>query len=196
MHNNEKVVYAEPIFNENIPKRYVPTDPKYNDQWQWRGGISIEQAWDVTKGEGIKIALIDPGIDVSNPDLSPSMLKTAGYFKNNGTDAVFVNDIAGFPTDDHGTFCSGMALACSDNGKFGCGAANKASFIPIACLQDVVGTQLTLSRSIAYAADPTTEIPDARREDGADIISVSLGPAGVHYTMTSGTGRCNNICHD
>ena len=186
LHNNEKIEYAEPIFNEHIPQRYVPTDPKYNDQWQWRGGLSIEQAWDITKGEGIKIALIDPGIDVSHPELSPSMMKTAAYFKNNGTaEAVFINDIAGFPNGRHGTFCSGMALARSDNGKFGCGAANRASFIPIACLNDTTGTQLSLARSIAYAADPTTEIPNASRDDGADIISVSLGPAGVHFTMTS-----------
>jgi thermitase len=185
LHNNKKIEYAEPIFNEHIPQRYVPADPKYNDQWQWRGGLSIEQAWDITKGEGIKIALIDPGIDVSNPDLSPSMMKTAGYFKNNDmAEAVFVNDTEGFPNDDHGTFCSGMAVARSDNEKFGCGAANRASFIPIACLQDI-GTQLTLARSVAYAADPTTEIPNSSRDDGADIISVSLGPQGRHWTLQS-----------
>lgn len=188
LHNNEKIEYAEPIFNEHIPQRYVPTDPKYNDQWQWRGGLSIEQAWDITKGEDIKIALIDPGIDISNPDLSSSIMNTAAYFKKNGiAEVVFVNDTAGFPMDDHGTFCSGMALARSDNDKFGCGAANRASFIPIACLGggDIVGPQLALARSIAYAADPTNEIPNANRDDGADIISVSLGPAGTHWTMTS-----------
>ena len=66
LHDNEKIEYAEPIFNEHIPERYIPTDPKYSDQWQWKGGLSIEKAWDISKGEGVKIALIDPGIDISN----------------------------------------------------------------------------------------------------------------------------------
>jgi subtilisin family serine protease len=186
LHNNEKIEYAEPIFNEHIPQRYIPTDPKYNDQWQWKGGISIQKAWDNTKGEGIKVAVIDNGIDISNPDLSQSIMSTGGYFKNNGLgETIFVKEITGYPNGDHGTFCSGMAIARSDNSQFGCGAANNASFIPIACLSDQVGSQVTLARSIAYAADPTTEIPDANVDDGADIISCSLGPNGGHWTLTS-----------
>jgi hypothetical protein len=186
LHNNEKIEYAEPILNEHIPQRHIPTDPKYNDQWQWKGGISIQKAWDNTKGEGIKVAVIDNGIDISNPDLSQSMISTGGYFKDNGLgETIFVKEITGYPNGDHGTFCSGMAIARSDNGQFGCGAANNASFIPIACLGDQVGSQVTLARSIAYAADPTTEIPDANVGDGADIISCSLGPNGGHWTLTS-----------
>ena len=38
LHNNEKIEYAEPVFNQHIPQRYIPADPKYNDQWQWKGG--------------------------------------------------------------------------------------------------------------------------------------------------------------
>lgn len=186
LHNNEKIAYAEPIFNEHIPQRYTPTDPKYNDQWQWKGGMSIEKAWDYTKGEGIKVAVIDNGIDISNPDLSQSMVSTGGYFQENGLgNIIFVNEIKGFPNGNHGTFCSGMAIARSENGEFGCGAANNASFIPIACLGDQVGSQATLARSIAYAANPTTEIPDANLDDSADIISCSLGPNGGHWTLTS-----------
>jgi subtilisin family serine protease len=186
LHNNENVIYAEPLFNEHIPGRYKPTDPKFNEQWQWAGGISIQKAWDKTKGEGIKLALIDNGIDVSNPDLSQSMMPTAGYFKDDGIgQTVFVKDTNGFPDGNHGTFCSGMAIAKSDNGKFGCGAANNASFIPIACLGDQVGSQVTLARSIAYAADPTTQVADASMDDGADIISCSLGPNGGHWVLES-----------
>jgi thermitase len=186
LHNNEKIEYAEPVFNQHIPQRYIPADPKYNDQWQWKGGIAIEKAWDNTKGEGIKVAVIDNGIDISNPDLSHSMLTTGGYFKENGLgETIFVKGITGFPKGNHGTFCSGMAIARSDNGQFGCGAANNASFIPIACLGDQVGSQVTLARSIAYAADPTTENSDANKDNGADIISCSLGPNGGHWALTS-----------
>jgi subtilisin family serine protease len=185
LHSNKKIAYAEPILNEHIPQRHIPTDPRYNDQWQWRKGISIEQTWDISRGEGIKIALIDLGFDLSNPDISPAVMKTAGYFKDNNIgDVDFVNDSAVLPKHDHGTFCSGMALARSDNQEFGCGAANRASFIPIVMRGDI-NSQLALARAVAYATDPTTEIPNANKDDGADIISVSLGPAGRRWTLTS-----------
>jgi subtilisin family serine protease len=77
-----------------------------------------------------------------------------------------------------------MALARSDNQEFGCGAANRASFIPIVMRGDI-NSQLALARAVAYATDPTTEIPNANKDDGADIISVSLGPAGRRWTLTS-----------
>ncbi|HET9774192.1 MAG TPA: S8 family serine peptidase [Nitrososphaeraceae archaeon] len=185
-YNNEKIIYAEPIFNEHIAERYIPTDPQYSDQWQWNSGISIQEAWDNTKGEGIKVAVIDNGMDISNTDLSESMISTAGYFKNNGLgETIFVKDINGFPKGNHGTFCSGMAIGRSDNGKFGCGAANRTSFIAIACLNDQIGSQVTLARSIAYAANPTMEIFDADPDEGTDILSCSLGPNGGHWTMES-----------
>ena len=160
-------------------------------------GIGIEKAWDNTKGEGMKVAVIDNGIDISNPDLSHSMLTTGGYFKDNGLgETIFVKGITGFPKGNHGTFCSGMAIARSDNGQFGCGAANNASFIPIACLGDQVGSQVTLARSIAYAADPTTENSDANKDNGADIISCSLGPKWRSLDTDISIGSRFEFCYD
>jgi subtilisin family serine protease len=187
LNNDEKVVYAEPVFNQYIEQRYRPSDPQYAQQWQWMGGIHTEEAWESTKGEGIKVAVIDNGIDVSNPDLSKS-IAYAGYFQNmddTSGEIALSQDLKGFPISNHGTFCSGMAVARADNNSFGCGAAHNASFIPIACLPDQVGAQETLARAVSYSADPTVEVPDANPKDGADIISCSLGPNGGHWTMTS-----------
>ena len=53
-------------------------------------------------------------------------------------------------------------------------------------MNDQVGTQATLARAVAYAADPTREDGRARPEDGADIISCSLGPDTVaDWKLTS-----------
>jgi subtilisin family serine protease len=186
LHNDEKIAYAEPIFNQYVEQRYRPADPHYTQQWQWAGGIGTEEAWDTTKGDGIKVAVIDNGIDISNADLSKSIVY-AGYFENEDTsgDIALSQNLDTFPTDDHGTFCSGMAVASSDNRSFGCGAANMASFIPIACLPDQIGSQETLARAIAYAADPSVENPGANSKDGADVIACSLGPNGGHWVMSS-----------
>ncbi len=190
--------FVEPVLIEAIPGRYTPTDPDFGNQWQHRndgsnGGVAgadihSEQAWDYSRGQGIRLAIIDNGIQVTHPDLSPGIVG-GGYFgpdKSGG--ATFQRwrpKQAGFPNGDHGTFCLGMAGARANNGQGGCGSAPEADLIAIACLNDQVGTQLTLARALAFAANPTTEDPTASEKDGADVISCSLGPNGADWEMTS-----------
>ena len=61
------------------------------------------------------------------------------------------------PDNEHGTFCAGMVGARHNNNVGGCGAAPESELMLVACLTDQVGTQTTLARAVAYAADPSTE---------------------------------------
>jgi thermitase len=79
----------------------------------------------------------------------------------------------------------GMAGARMNNGKGVCGSAPEADLIAIACLKDQVGTQTTLARALAYAADPSGENPALTAADGADVIACSLGPNGADWDLTS-----------
>ena len=54
----------------------------------------------------------------------------------------------------------------------------------VACLGDQVGTQTTLARAVACAADPSTEVVGADPADGADILVSSLGPNGADWDLT------------
>ena len=195
LHENPAFIYAEPQMIEHIPHRFAPTDPDYDQQWFWNndgttGGtlgadIDAEPPWDITRGSGIRIAVIDNGCDVNHPDLEAAIGIGAGYFKDDGADVNFVLGTTDFPNSAHGTQCSGMAIARANNAEGGCGVSNLAVFVPIACLVDQVGTQETLARALAYAADPTTEVNDAQF-DGADVISCSLGPSmSADWDMTS-----------
>lgn len=184
--HNDNFEYAEPVMIHQIENRFRPTDPDYNQQWQWNNssdegtpgaGIHAEAAWDITRGRGVRLALIDNGCDISHPDFKAAIATGAGYFRDDGSgDAHLVTQLTGFPDSNHGTFCAGIMVARANNGIGGCGVANLSDFIPVACLIDQVGTQTTLARSIAYAADPTIEIEGGNRTEGAHIISCSLGP--------------------
>lgn len=204
---NSDFLYAEPQFIEHIPQRFTPTDPSYGQQWHLNNtgqdsgtagaDISAEDAWDMTRGAGVTVAVIDNGFDVTHPDLAAAITATSGFFQTNAMgNAVFVQGLAGYPDPDaaipnsagpgirgHGTFCAGMAAARANNGQGGCGVANQADLTVVACLGDQVGTQATLARAIAYAADPTQEVPAANPDDGADVISCSLGPNGANWNM-------------
>jgi thermitase len=135
----------------------------------------------------VRVAVIDNGMQVGHPDLKAGVV-AGGYFKSDGAGgATFVKLKMGrpFPAGDHGTFCLGMAGARMDNGKGGCGSAPEADLIPVGCLGDQIGTQTTLARAVAYAADPTTEDPAAPAGSGAHVLACSLGPNGADWDLTS-----------
>ncbi|HEY0463032.1 MAG TPA: S8 family serine peptidase, partial [Polyangiaceae bacterium] len=187
--------YAEPQFIEHIPGRALPADPDLGQQWHLRntgqsGGtagadISAEHAWDMTRGAGVRLCLIDNGIDVAHPDLAGSFTASSGFFVMDAMgNTTFTQGIVGFPNGNHGTFCSGLAVARANNAEGGAGVAFEANLTAVACLNDQVGTQVTLARAISYAADPTQEVPGANAADGADVISCSLGPStGADWLM-------------
>lgn len=186
LHEDPAFIFAEPELIEHIPHRFTPTDPDYNQQWHWdndgtTGGtagadVSAEAAWDRTRGAGVRIAIIDNGFDINHPDIAASVGTGAGFFAAAIPSPNLVLGTTNFPDDNHGTECAGMAIARANNNEGGCGIANQATFIPIACLVDQLGTQTTLARAIAYAADPSQEVTNPQFA-GADIISCSLGPA-------------------
>ena len=191
LHDDPRFTFAEPSLTEHIPQRFSPTDPDYMNQWQWRntgqsGGtagadVHAEAAWDVTRGAGVRVAVIDNGFDADHEDLAPGVSAMSGFYTAAGG---FVQGTAGMPDNNHGTFCAGMVGARQNNGHGGCGAAPQSELMLIAALGDQVGTQTTLARAVAYAGNPQTEVPGSSPGDGADIL-VSLGPNGADWDLTT-----------
>ncbi|HEY9286126.1 MAG TPA: S8 family serine peptidase [Pyrinomonadaceae bacterium] len=195
-------LFAEPMLLQAITGRFRPTDPDFGRQWQHsndgsNGGtagadIRAEQAWELTRGRGpdrpVRIAVIDNGMQVRHPDLKAGVV-AGGSFQSGGfgssTFVKYKPGATGFPDEAHGTFCMGMAGARMNNKRGGCGAAPESDLIAVACLDDQVGTQTTLARAVAFAADPTREDSTSTAAAGADVIACSLGPNGADWELTS-----------
>ncbi len=80
---------------------YVPQDPDYRvaaRQWPYQA-TEAEQAWDISKGKGSRVAVIDGGFQLSHPDLQGAFLPNEAV--NYTTDTI---DKGG----DHGTHVSGI----------------------------------------------------------------------------------------
>ncbi|HTU99049.1 MAG TPA: S8 family serine peptidase [Luteitalea sp.] len=194
------VRYAEVDLLEPIGAR--GPDPEQERQWQWHpaardarfasSGVSAIDAWHATKGAGVTIAMIDHGFHLGLSDIAPAVTADAAMFEITPFhDARLVRTRA-LPPGAHGTFCASLAIARADNGVAGCGVAPEASLMPIACLGDSLGSQVTLARAIAYATAPDLEGRDDTDTTGrtpADVIDCSLGP-------DSGPWHLRSVLHD
>lgn len=70
---------------------FLPASPAAADQWRdkqyWLADYGFDEAWAVSQGEGVKVAVIDTGIDPTHPDLAGAV--------TGGTDVSGVGDPAG-----------------------------------------------------------------------------------------------------
>jgi len=173
---NANVEYAEPNYIAHIC--VTPNDPYYSQQWAHQN-MQSEQAWDIETGDpSVAIAIVDTGVDWNHPDLAANIWANPGEIAGNGIDDDgngYIDDIRGWdfvnfdsdPMDDngHGTHCSGIAAAETNNGVGVAGVCWKCSIMPLKGLDEHgSGYHSDLAIGIQYAAD-----------NGADVISMSWG---------------------
>ncbi|MFH9607648.1 S8 family serine peptidase [Streptomyces sp. NPDC017448] len=132
-------------------------------QW-YLGAMQAEDMWKVTVGEGVKVAVIDSGVNSSTPSLRGQVLK--------GVDAT---GAPGDETDDYDGHGTTMAELIAGTGKGGGlkGLAPGAEIIPLRVGLDEFQEKHTrgsddIARAIRAAADSE-----------ARIISMSFGGYGV-----------------
>ena len=135
----------------------VPAVENSNPHWQLQM-MNVPSVWDKTQGEGIKIALLDSGVDATHPDLAGNILAEQGY--NFGDNSTNTADMTG-----HGTAMAGLMVAHCTRADGSCGVAPQAQVIPYKLNSQDQGS--------FYSADLAAAILAAAASD-AQIISMSL----------------------
>jgi thermitase len=168
----------------------IPDDPYYTEQWGLPR-IRAPEAWDLTTGDDLTIAIIDTGVDLDHPDLAGKLWTNAGEIPDNGLDDDengyvddshgwdFVNDDAE-PQDDywHGTHVAGTAAADTDNGQGVAGVSWGARIMPLKVLDaSGEGNYADVASAITYAAD-----------NGARILNLSLGGEDYSAALAEAVG--------
>ena len=170
LYKSNKVVYAQPSFWRIIQ----PYSSFYRDQWGLNntgqlGGIpgidiNAPEAWGLATGNGVKIAVVDEGIDLSHPDLFANLL--TGYDATDGQYGGINGGCKG--NDAHGTACAGIVAAI--NNDIGItGIAYNSNIIPIRIAYGNNGGWITYDTWIADGLNK------AQEEFKADVISNSWG---------------------
>lgn len=156
-----QVVFAEP--NATRYTLRTPNDPAVQQQWALEK-IQAFDAWDVTVGSEIVVAVIDTGVSPAHPDLAGKVLP--------GYNAIQDNERS---DDDngHGTAVSGLIAANTDNNTGVAGMCWNCRILPIKVLSfRGGGDDASVARGVRWATD-----------NGARIINMSLGGSRDSQTL-------------
>jgi subtilisin family serine protease len=118
--------------------------------------MQIEQAHLWARGRGIKVAVVDTGVDVNHPELESS-IETAEDFVGESSQA--------FTSDIHGTAVVGVIAAAADNGIGIVGVAPSVEILALkACWQQearsapALCNSFTLAKAISFAIDRRPDV--------------------------------------
>lgn len=143
--------------------------------------------WDTTMGQGVRIAILDSGIDATHPDLAPNLALNLSEVSHDPTTGLPSPCDDGLPQDQtgHGTWAASLAAAAQ-----GPGTGELIGVAPQATLLNIKVLQRMPIGPITATAGPATQCPSGQAagllswaiqgiEDAmtnrADIISMSFG---------------------
>jgi serine protease len=167
---------------------WTPNDTSYSSQWGFHGtyGIKAPAAWDITKGAGAVVAVLDTGI-TSHSDLSANVLPgydfitnstTAGDGNGRDSDASDPGDYSGSSRSSwHGTHVAGTVAAITNNGKGVAGTAPLAKIVPVRVLGRGGGATSDIADAVIWASGGTVSGVPANANP-AEAINLSLGGSG------------------
>jgi subtilisin family serine protease len=150
--------------------------------------IAAPQAWRLTRGGGVRVAVVDTGVDFRHPDLRKRLVAVRGsdltrntayrcpYERSRGgrrSRAVAADD------NGHGTHVAGVVAARAGNDIGVAGVAPNARVVPVKVLDKKgSGTDAAVARGICFAV-----------AQKARVINLSLGEDPLTQLLIEGSGR-------
>jgi proprotein convertase subtilisin/kexin type 2 len=123
----------------------VGADPLFPFQWHLQNigqkisnlmvtpgeDLRISQAWNLSKGEGVRVAVIDDAVEIVHRDLAPNVVSGASFsYSLNSLYQLYPLPCNQPNIDDtHGTAVTGIILARDDNRFGGAGVAPRAALV-------------------------------------------------------------------
>ena len=179
--HDSEVVWAQPVALYRTQSASVPdNDPLYAAQpaaSQWR----LAELHRISTGRGVKVAVIDSGIEARHPDLAGQLL-------------VNRNFVAGQPAanEEHGTGVAGIIAAEANNGIGIAGVAPGARLLGLrACWQirqgapgQTVCDSFSLAKALYYAIQQKADVINLSLSGPDDLLLGQLVKAALDHGST------------
>jgi len=201
--NDPRVEYAEPNYINIVS--VTPNDPMFNQQYGPQM-IKCPDGWDITTGNsGVKIAVIDTGVDYNHPDLADNCIDgydfvninlayytSRGYKEDPGEDYI-IRDDNPMDHNSHGTHCAGIASAVTDNGVGIAGVGWSCSIMPVRAGFSLLWPHEGTDYRVGVLEDEDIiDAIDYAADNGADVLSMSFGKSSSSSSIESACNRAWN----
>ncbi|KEO75937.1 S8 family peptidase [Anditalea andensis] len=159
------------FFREIKSSQFTPDDVLYGDQWNLPN-IGMPNAWTTSRGNGIRIAIMDVATNLNHPDLAPNIVPG---FDPTGQPIGF---------DTHGTQVAGVAGARGNNTIGIAGVAFEASIIPVRMGFTPFPNSNILGTTDAWVIECFNRCRD-QNQLNADIINCSFSLGSPSSAVTN-----------
>jgi subtilisin family serine protease len=162
-------------------------DPYFPEQWALQR-INAPAAWTLSTGAGVRIGIVDTGIDLTHEDLASKVVASVSCIGAND----FEGGCSGSAQDDngHGTHVAGIAAAVTGNGKGIAGVAPGASLVVVKALgASGSGALNDVNAGIKWAVDHGARVINLSLESDGNSVAPVAGQSlreGVEYAWNNG----------
>lgn len=200
--NESGDVIAEPNYILHTVGFTMPSEITNNlsiyknyQKWYFNEILHIPEAWTAHEviGRGVTVAVIDDGFYVNAPDFPTNLwLNSNGtpgwntYKNNDDISPIFKKSGAAFGNTAHGSNVAGI-IGMPANGTGGIGAAYGAELMLLQAANYV-----SESSQPSFTSSAVVSAIDFARENGADIINLSLGSSSNVSAISSAVTRAYN----
>ena len=162
------------------PSASASDDARFGEQWSLQR-VGAPTAWGSTTGAGVRIGIVDTGIDLGHEDLANKVVAHTSCIGSAGDPARCTG--SGQDEQGHGTHVAGIAAAAKDNKAGIAGVAPDAELVVAKVLGGKgSGTVEDINAGIRWVVD-----------NGARVVNLSLGDPNFLLTSVQGTALSEGV---
>jgi subtilisin family serine protease len=169
-----------------MPSADASNDPSFEKQWGINT-VGAPAAWAKTTGKGIRIGIVDTGIDLTHEDLAARIVESTSCFETQGNSLK----CEGSAQDDfgHGTHVAGIAAAVKDNGVGVAGVAPDAELVVAKVFKGATANSDDVVAGIKWVVDHGAKVVNLSLGGALFVVAATFGSelaAGVEYAWARG----------
>jgi thermitase len=168
------------------PPAQASNDPDFEKQWGL-SNIGAPNAWTKSTGAGVRVGIVDTGIDLKHEDLAGRLIASTSCLDTDGNPLRCEGDAQ----DDygHGTHVAGIAAATKDNNLGIAGVAPDADLVVAKVFKGATANPSDVIAGIKWVVDHGAKVVNLSLGGAVFVVSAAFGSElvrGIDYAWDKG----------